>query len=242
MRFGILDALFEDLLRLLDKLTVQIDRVGRNSSIGVVLPEDKLGSLLIILLHLATVGLALLGQLLGAGAIAARVGILGLNGVSEVQFPCRCKCDCNERHFGVAYPSKTLSALGGFLAGEVAEPIVLRLGVAAILVVEGCGKVSACESLNIAIITPRAHVGHFVRHGCSIALNVIREEGESPKVGTQKARKIRNPDRSTFPWYAPLLPTAFITALRNALMSRFTSLPTLQDSCVPARNRLSLYV
>lgn len=85
MRFGILDALFEDLLRLLNELTVQIDRIGRNTSIGVVLSENKLRSLLIVLLHLATVSLSLLGELLGAGAIAVRVGILRLKGVSPVQ-------------------------------------------------------------------------------------------------------------------------------------------------------------
>ena len=189
MRLGILDALFEDLLRLLNELSAQIDRIGRNTSIGVVLPENKLGSLLIVLLHLATVGLSLLGELLGAGAIAVRVGILRLKGVSPVQSHPDCNCDCNQRHCGVAYPSKTLSAFGGFLAGEVAEPIVLRLGVAAVIVVEGCDIISACKRMKIAIITPRAHVGHFVRHGCSITLNVIREEGESPKVGTERPEK-----------------------------------------------------
>lgn len=35
------------------------------------------------------------------------------------------------------YPLKTLPALRGFLAREIAQPIVLCLGVAALVVVEG---------------------------------------------------------------------------------------------------------
>jgi hypothetical protein len=76
MRLGVLDPLFQDLLRLLDELPVQIDRVGRDTPIGVVLTEDEFRSLLVILLHLAAVGLSLLGELLGAGAITAGVGVL----------------------------------------------------------------------------------------------------------------------------------------------------------------------
>lgn len=76
---GILNALFQDLFRLLDELAVQIDRVGRYTAIGVVLAENILGGLLIVLLHLPAVGLALLRKLFGAGAIAARVGFLGLD-------------------------------------------------------------------------------------------------------------------------------------------------------------------
>lgn len=38
---------------------------------------------------------------------------------------------------GEKYPLKTLTALRGFLAREIAQPIVFRLRVAALLVVEG---------------------------------------------------------------------------------------------------------
>ena len=80
MRLGILDPLFQDLLSLLSELAVQINGVGIDASVGVVLAEDELGRLFVVLLHLAAVGLALLGELLGAGAIAARVGFLRLVG------------------------------------------------------------------------------------------------------------------------------------------------------------------
>lgn len=80
MRLGILDPLFQDLLGLLSELAVQIDGVGLDAPVGVVLAEDELGRLFVVLLHLAAVGLALLGELLGAGAIAARVGFLRLVG------------------------------------------------------------------------------------------------------------------------------------------------------------------
>lgn len=72
----VLDALLEDLLRLLDELPVQIDRVGRH--VGVVLAEDELRRLSVVLLHLAAVRLALLGQLLGQRAVAILVGLPGL--------------------------------------------------------------------------------------------------------------------------------------------------------------------
>jgi hypothetical protein len=78
MRFSIFNALLQNILRLLDKLSMQIDRIGLNASIGVVLAEDKFGRLLVVFLHLATVRLALLRQLFGARAIAAGVCFLGL--------------------------------------------------------------------------------------------------------------------------------------------------------------------
>lgn len=71
MRLGILDALLQNLLRLLDELSVQIDGICLYAAIGVVLTEDVLRRLLIILLHLAPVSLAILRELLGGGAITA---------------------------------------------------------------------------------------------------------------------------------------------------------------------------
>jgi hypothetical protein len=81
MRLGILDALFEDFLGLLDKLAVQINRVGLNAPVGIILAEDKLRRLPVVLLHLTAMRLSLLGELFGAGAIAARVRFLRLMGV-----------------------------------------------------------------------------------------------------------------------------------------------------------------
>lgn len=78
MRLGILDPLFQDLLSLLNELPVQIDSVCLDAPASIVLAEDKLRRLSVIFLHLAAVCLSLLGELLGAGAIAARVGILRL--------------------------------------------------------------------------------------------------------------------------------------------------------------------
>lgn len=74
MRLGILNALFQDILRLLDELPMQIDRIGRYAPVGVVLAEDELGCLLVVLVHLAPVGLALLRELFCGRAIAALVG------------------------------------------------------------------------------------------------------------------------------------------------------------------------
>lgn len=78
MRLGVSNALLQNLLRLLDELSMQIDRIGVNASIGVVLAEDELGRLLVVFLHLATVLLALFRQLFGARTIAAGVCVLGL--------------------------------------------------------------------------------------------------------------------------------------------------------------------
>lgn len=81
MRLGIFDPLLQNLLCLLNKLTMQINRVISNAPTGVVLAEDKLRGLLVILFHLATVRFALLRELLRAGAITARVCFLGLRWV-----------------------------------------------------------------------------------------------------------------------------------------------------------------
>jgi hypothetical protein len=59
MRLGIFNALFQNLLGLLDKLSMQIDRIGLNAPVGIVLAEDKLRRLLVVFLHLAPVRLAL---------------------------------------------------------------------------------------------------------------------------------------------------------------------------------------
>lgn len=68
------NALPEDALGLLDELAVEIDLVGLDSPRRIVLAEDELGGLEVVLVHLAVVGLALVGELLGFGAVAVVVG------------------------------------------------------------------------------------------------------------------------------------------------------------------------
>lgn len=60
MRFGVSNALLQNLFRLLDELTMQVDRVCLSAPVGIVLSEDKLGRLLVVFFHLAPVRLALL--------------------------------------------------------------------------------------------------------------------------------------------------------------------------------------
>ena len=78
MPLRVFNPLLQNLLRLLDKLTMKINRISRNPPFGVILAEDKLGRLLIVLVHLAPVIFALVGEFFGARAVAAGVGILGL--------------------------------------------------------------------------------------------------------------------------------------------------------------------
>jgi hypothetical protein len=78
MRLRIFNALLQNILRLLNKLSMQINRIGRYTSASIVLPENKLRRLSIIFLHLAPVRLSLLGVLLSASAITVRVRFLRL--------------------------------------------------------------------------------------------------------------------------------------------------------------------
>lgn len=74
MRLGILDALLQNLLSLLDKLPMQINGIRRYAAVGVVLTEDKLRRLLVVRVHLATMRFPLVGKSFRARAIAALVG------------------------------------------------------------------------------------------------------------------------------------------------------------------------
>lgn len=78
MRLRVSNALLQNLLRLLDKLAMQIDRIGLDAPVGIVLAENKLGRLLVVFLHLAPVRLAFFGQLFGARAITIVVRFFGL--------------------------------------------------------------------------------------------------------------------------------------------------------------------
>lgn len=81
---GIPNPLLKNILRLLNELTVEIDRIRRNPALGVILAKDKLGGLLVVFFHFATVRFALFGELLGGGAVAIFVGFAGLHGWSLV--------------------------------------------------------------------------------------------------------------------------------------------------------------
>lgn len=72
------DALLYDVLGLIDELAVQIDSIGVYPAGGVILAEDVIGGLLVIGIHLGCVLLALLGQLVSGGAIAALVRLVRL--------------------------------------------------------------------------------------------------------------------------------------------------------------------
>lgn len=75
------DAALEDTLGLFNELAVEIDGVGFDAAGGVVLPEDELGGLEVVLVHLAVVGFALVGELLCGCAVAIVVSASGLEGV-----------------------------------------------------------------------------------------------------------------------------------------------------------------
>lgn len=72
------DALLEDTLGLLDEQSMQINAVALDTPRHVVLPEDVLGCLSVIVVHLCVMRLALVGELLGLGAVARGIGLVGL--------------------------------------------------------------------------------------------------------------------------------------------------------------------
>ena len=70
LRLRCLDALLQDVLGLFNKLAMEVDRVGRHASFGIVLSEDEFRSLSVVLVHRLAVLLALLGQLVSCSTIA----------------------------------------------------------------------------------------------------------------------------------------------------------------------------
>lgn len=64
--------------RLLDILSMQINRVAIHAPDGIVFPEDIIGGLLIILIHHGAVSFTLFRELVRRRAIAAIVGLVGL--------------------------------------------------------------------------------------------------------------------------------------------------------------------
>jgi hypothetical protein len=104
--------LLEYLLGLLNKLTMKIDCVTSDFADGVVLAKDELGGLLVVLVGFGLVTLALLTELVCAGAIPFFIRFARLGGKVLV--------------------------LALLLAGQVAQAVVLALGVGRGPVVEGC--------------------------------------------------------------------------------------------------------
>lgn len=110
VRLGVADALLEDVLGLLDKLAVQVDRVGRHAPVGVVLAEDKLRRLLVVLFHLGPVPFAFLGERVRRRPIALLVRLLRLG--------------------------QRRRPLPGLFAREVAQSVVFLFGGLRLIVVE----------------------------------------------------------------------------------------------------------
>ena len=113
---GGLDALLEHVLCLLDEQAVQIDGIFLDAAVGVVLAEDVVARLAVVLLHLGGMLFSLGREVVGARAVARLVGLVGA--------------------------VEARAALGCFLAGEVAEAVVLGFGVV-VGVVERLGRMLA---------------------------------------------------------------------------------------------------
>jgi len=77
MLLRILDPRFQDVLRLLDELAMQIDGVTVHPSVRVVFSKDIVGRLLVVLLHHLPMSLALLGQLVRCLPISTSVCLMG---------------------------------------------------------------------------------------------------------------------------------------------------------------------
>ncbi len=86
MRLAILlrisDPLLQNLLCLLYKLPMQINRVVRNSPWRIILPKYIIRGLLIILIHLRRMLLPLLRQLMRRSPISTLVCLMRLSSVS----------------------------------------------------------------------------------------------------------------------------------------------------------------
>lgn len=96
----ILDALFQNILSLLNKLSVQINRVVRDAAWRIVFTENELGGLLVVLLHLSAVRFAFLGKLFCACTVAVFVCLFGL--YSHISFD-------KKRFAGIRVGMSTLS-------------------------------------------------------------------------------------------------------------------------------------
>jgi len=72
----VLDSLFQNLFGLFHKLTVKVNGIAVNSSYGIVLAEDVLGSLSVVVVCLLSMALSFLRQVVGSASISTRVCLL----------------------------------------------------------------------------------------------------------------------------------------------------------------------
>jgi len=72
------DPLLQDILCLLDELTVEVNSVFWNSSICIVLPKDEFRGLLVELFHFHSVCLSLFRQFMSCRSISTFVGLTRL--------------------------------------------------------------------------------------------------------------------------------------------------------------------
>jgi hypothetical protein len=72
------NSLLQNILRLLYELPMQVYCIVRDSSCGVVLSEDVFRSLLVVLIHLRSVGFSFFRQLVRGSSIAAFIGLMCL--------------------------------------------------------------------------------------------------------------------------------------------------------------------
>ena len=70
------DTFFQDVLGLLDKLTMEVNSILRDTTLRVVFSEDELARLLVVIGHLSGMTLAFLTQLLSGSSIAILVCLL----------------------------------------------------------------------------------------------------------------------------------------------------------------------
>ena len=78
VRLSISDALFQDILGLFYKLPMQIDGVPSDPALCIVLPKDKVRSLLVICVGRQTVSLSFFRELMSICSITSLVGIVRL--------------------------------------------------------------------------------------------------------------------------------------------------------------------
>ena len=115
--FRVSYPLLQDLLRLLYKLPVEVDSVTFNPTKSVVLPENELGSLLVVVVCRCRMLLAQLAHLMCFRAVTALVGVPSFGG--EVMM------------------------LALLFASQVPKAIILSFSVVAVAMIEGFADMSA---------------------------------------------------------------------------------------------------
>lgn len=121
---GISYSRLQDILGFLHELTMEINCIVWNSAIRIVFAKYKVRGLLVVLLHLCTMGFAFLRQVVGGSPISALVGLTRL-------FP-RSELDADMRTC-ITYSVKTSASFPALLSRKVAQAVVfllriLRLG------------------------------------------------------------------------------------------------------------------